>query len=131
MARTVVPTDWCCSLDADVPELLSKAEMSEYSRKSLQAAVAKRRGLVPCPQPDCPGIAAAGAKLQDTQTLTYYQYCILETFWETSEYMQAVISIEWLSALLLRGLLIDILHSQPPHAHYIKRVIKGTCSFCM
>ncbi len=53
--------DWCCSLDADVPKLLGVPERREYSRRSLQAAVAKGRGLVPCPQPDCPGIAVPGA----------------------------------------------------------------------
>lgn len=48
-------------MDADVPKLLSVAERRDYSRKSLQAAVAKGSGLLPCPVPDCPGIAATGA----------------------------------------------------------------------
>ncbi|CAL8464958.1 g4493 [Coccomyxa elongata] len=58
--RTLLPADWCCSMDADVPKLLSVAERREYSRKSLQAAVAKGSGLLPCPVPDCTGIAASG-----------------------------------------------------------------------
>lgn len=61
MERTLLPADWCCSMDADVPKLLSVAERRDYSRKSLQAAVAKGSGLLPCPVPDCPGIAAMGA----------------------------------------------------------------------
>ena len=59
--RAMLPADWCCSLDADVPKLLSAQERRAYLRKSLQAAVAKGAGLLPCPVPDCPGIAAPGA----------------------------------------------------------------------
>lgn len=51
---------WCCSLDADVPLLLSKTEHMEYSNKSLQAAVAKGGDLLPCPKTDCHGIAVRG-----------------------------------------------------------------------
>ncbi|BDA48943.1 hypothetical protein COCOBI_13-0530 [Coccomyxa sp. Obi] len=53
---------WCCSLDADVPQLLSKTEWEDYSSRSLQAAVAKGGDLLPCPRTDCPGIAVRGNK---------------------------------------------------------------------
>ncbi|BDA48942.1 hypothetical protein COCOBI_13-0520 [Coccomyxa sp. Obi] len=52
---------WCCSLDADVPQLLSKIEWEDYSSRSLQAAVAKGGDLLPCPKTDCPGIAVRGS----------------------------------------------------------------------
>ena len=54
--------EWCCSLDPDVPKLLNTVERREYSRRSLQAAVAKGGGLHPCPVPDCAGVAASGAQ---------------------------------------------------------------------
>ena len=54
------PSAWCCTLDADVPQLLTTKEQQQYLERSVKAAARFRADLVPCPQPDCEGIAVAG-----------------------------------------------------------------------
>lgn len=54
------PSAWCCSLDADIPLLLTVEEEEQYLERSLKAAANSCADLVPCPQPDCEGVAVAG-----------------------------------------------------------------------
>ena len=54
------PSAWCCTLDADVYLLLTVEEEQQYMERSLKAAVNSCAALVPCPQPDCKGMAVAG-----------------------------------------------------------------------
>ena len=55
------PSAWCCTLDADIPLLLTIEEEEQYLERSLKAAANSCPDLVPCPQPDCKGMAVAGA----------------------------------------------------------------------
>ena len=54
------PSAWCCSLDADIPLLLTLEEEEQYLERSLKAAANSCADLVPCPQPNCEGVAVAG-----------------------------------------------------------------------
>ena len=54
------PSAWCCSLDADIPLLLTVEEEEQYLERSLKAAANSCADLVPCPQPTCEGVAVAG-----------------------------------------------------------------------
>ncbi|CAL5223008.1 g5459 [Coccomyxa viridis] len=54
------PSAWCCTLDADVPLLLTAEEEKQYLKRSLKAAVNSCADLVQCPQPNCEGVAVAG-----------------------------------------------------------------------
>ena len=48
---------WCCTLDADVPQLLTAKEEQRYLQNSLKAAARSRGDLVTCPQRKCEGMA--------------------------------------------------------------------------
>ncbi len=54
------PSAWCCTLDADIPLLLTVEEEEQYLERSLKAAANSCADLVPCPQPNCDGVAVAG-----------------------------------------------------------------------
>ncbi len=54
------PTAWCCTLDADIPLLLTVEEEEQYLERSLKAAANSCAELVPCPQPNCKGMAVTG-----------------------------------------------------------------------
>ena len=54
------PSAWCCNLDADVPRLLTAKEEQQYLERQLRAEARFRNDLVPCPQPDCEGVAVIG-----------------------------------------------------------------------
>lgn len=54
------PSAWCCSLDADITLLLTVKEEEQYLERSLKAAANSSADLVPCPQPNCEGMAVAG-----------------------------------------------------------------------
>ena len=54
------PSAWCCTLDADIPLLLTLEEEEQYLERSLKAAANSCADLVPCPQPNCEGVAVAG-----------------------------------------------------------------------
>ena len=54
------PSAWCCTLDADMPLLLTVEEEEQYLERSLKAAANSCADLVPCPQPNCEGMAVAG-----------------------------------------------------------------------
>ena len=51
---------WCCTLDADIPLLLTVEEEEHYLERSLKAAANSCADLVPCPQANCEGVAVAG-----------------------------------------------------------------------
>lgn len=51
------PNAWCCTLDADVPQLLTAKEEKRYLHCSLKAAARSRGDLVTCPRPKCEGMA--------------------------------------------------------------------------
>lgn len=53
-------SDWCCNLDGDLPLLLTLEEEEEYNSRSVCTASSKTKELVPCPQPNCGGLAVAG-----------------------------------------------------------------------
>ena len=55
------PNAWCCTLDADMPLLLTVEEEQQYLERSLKAAANSCSDLVPCPKPNCDGVAVAGA----------------------------------------------------------------------
>ena len=55
------PSAWCCTLDADVLLLLTVEEEEQYLERSLKAAANSCPDLKSCPQPDCKGMAVAGA----------------------------------------------------------------------
>ncbi|EIE20626.1 hypothetical protein COCSUDRAFT_57197 [Coccomyxa subellipsoidea C-169] len=54
------PSAWCCSLDADIPLLLSVEEEEQYLARSLKAATNACPDLLPCPRADCEGVAVGG-----------------------------------------------------------------------
>ena len=54
------PSAWCSTLDADIPLLLTVEEEQHYLERSLKAARNSCAYLMPCPQPDCEGMAAFG-----------------------------------------------------------------------
>jgi hypothetical protein len=54
------PLEWCCNLDGDLPILLTLEEEEKYFSCSVRTATSRTKDLVPCPQPDCPGLAVAG-----------------------------------------------------------------------
>ena len=54
------PSAWCCTLDADIPLLLTVEEEEQYLERSLKAAANSCADLAPCPQPNCDGVAVAG-----------------------------------------------------------------------
>ena len=54
------PNAWCCSLDGDVPFLLTCEEEEQYLERSLNAAAMSSPGLALCPQSNCKGVAIAG-----------------------------------------------------------------------
>ena len=54
------PSAWCCTLDADVHLLLTVEEEQQYLERSRKAARDLCANLVPCPQPDCEGMAVVG-----------------------------------------------------------------------
>ncbi len=51
------PSAWCCSVDADVRQLLTPKEEKRYLQNSLKAAARSRGDLVTCPRPKCEGMA--------------------------------------------------------------------------
>eukprot|EP00884_Botryococcus_braunii_P001924 jgi/Botrbrau1/11732/Bobra.0195s0059.1 len=57
---STLPADWCCNLDGDLPFLLTLEEEEEYFSRSVRSASLKVKDLVPCPVPDCTGLAVAG-----------------------------------------------------------------------
>ena len=47
-------------MDPDIPLLLTVPEEEQYLERILKAAAKACANLVPCPQPGCEGMAAAG-----------------------------------------------------------------------
>ncbi len=63
------PSAWCCTLDADVHLLLTVEEEQQYLERSRKAARTLCANLVPCPQPDCEGMAVVGQGEKSCQHL--------------------------------------------------------------
>ena len=76
------PSAWCCTLDADVPLLLTVEEEEQYLERSRKAARNSCANLVPCPQPDCEGMAVVGQGETDVgRTSSRCNYVSVVSHW--------------------------------------------------
>ena len=79
------PSAWCCTLIADIPLLLTVEEEQQYLERSFKTARNSCAYLMPCPQPDCEGMAAFGQGETDVdRSSSKYSSASVVSLWEAN-----------------------------------------------